>query len=382
MKSYAIILLNMKIGIDVFGGNHGRSGIGSYLNSIVSNIPEDISHQVEIFGSEIDRYDFNKNKKFSFYGFSMEDGSLAEKLWHIFTLPSFVRKREYDVVLYNVGSNISPFVGNAKGVAVVQEVISKSIKKVDNIFIKKSLISSLNKATKIIAASQFIRKDLVSLGIDNEKISVIHNGLNHSYFYPHTELEGETVNISPFSIKRPFFIYASRLSGPEKKHIELIKAFSMFKKKTGLPHRLVLAGSEGSSSKEIHKVIAHSEYSSDILLVGHFPHVNLPKLYSCAEACIFPSVAEGVGLPVIEAMATGIPVLCAKAGSLPEIAGECAVYFDPDNIDELSNLMIQITEDTKLRKKIISSGLDWVKRFSWEKTATKTIEVLESVVKS
>ena len=139
----------------------------------------------------------------------MEDGSLAEKLWHIFTLPSFVRKREYNVVLYNVGSNISPFVGNTKGVAVVQEVISKSIKKVDNIFIKKSLISSLNKATKIIAASQFIRKDLVSLGIDNEKILVIHNGLNHSYFYPHTELEGETVNISPFSIKRPFFIYAS-----------------------------------------------------------------------------------------------------------------------------------------------------------------------------
>lgn len=371
----------MKIGIDIFGGDHGRSGIGAYFISILNNFPEEISHNIELFGSDVDRYTFDKNSKFAFHGLSMYDGSVAEKLWHIFSLPSFVKKQQYDVVLYNVGSNIAPFVGNAKGVAIVQEIISKSIKNADNIFIKKSLLSSLNKATRIIATSQFVRKDLVSLGIDNEKIDVIHNGLDHSYFYPHTELEGDTVIINPFSIKRPFFIYASRLSGSEKKHIELIKAFSLFKQKTGLPHRLVLAGSDGSHSKEVHKLAENSPFCSDIFFTGHFPHKSLPELYSCSDACIFPSVAEGVGLPVIEAMATGVPVLCARAGSLPEIAGECALYFDPNNIEELANLMIQITEDKKIRKKLINSGLEWVQRFSWEKTATKTVEVLEKVVK-
>ncbi len=371
----------MKIGIDIFGGDHGRSGIGAYFVSILNNFPEEISHSIELFGSDVDRYTFDKDSKFAFHGLSMYDGSVTEKLWHIFSLPAFVKKQQYDVVLYNVGSNIAPFVGNAKGVAVVQEIISKSIKNVDNIFVKKSLISSLKKATRIIATSQFVRKDLVSLGIDNDKIDVIHNGLDHSYFYPHTELEGDTVTIKPFSIKRPFFIYASRLSGPDKRHIDLIKAFSLFKQKTGLPHRLVLAGSDGNHSKDVHKAVASSAFSSDIFLTGHFPHHSLPELYSCSEACIFPSVAEGVGLPVIEAMATGIPVLCARAGSLPEIAGECALYFDPNNIDELANLMIQITEDKKLRKKLIDTGLDWTKRYSWEKTALKTVEVLEKVVK-
>lgn len=371
----------MKIGIDTFGGNHGRSGVGSYFVSILNNFPEQINHKIELFGSEIDRYTFDKDAKFEYHGLAMEDGSIAEKLWHIFSLPSFVKKQQYDVVLYNVGSAIAPFVGNAKGVAVVQELISKSIKKVDNIFIKKSLISSLKKSTRIIATSQYVRKDLVSLGIENDKIDVIHNGLDHSYFYPHTEIEGDTVTISPFSIKRPFFIYASRLSGPEKKHIELIKAFSLFKQKTGLPHRLVLAGSDGNYSKEVHKAVVNSSFSSDIFLTGYFPHHNLPELYSCAEACVFPSVAEGVGLPIIEAMATGIPVLCARSGALPEIAGESVLYFDSNNIEELSNLMIQITQDRKIRKKLIDVGLDWVKRYSWEKTALKTIDILEKVAK-
>ena len=130
---------------------------------------------------------------------------------------------------------------------------NRSEEKIIYYSVEKKKIELSAKGVEIIICNihEFIEniplKDLISLGIQSEKIDVIYNGLDHSYFYPHTELEGETVNISPFSIKRPFFIYASRLSGPEKKHIELIKAFSMFKKKTGLPHRLVLAGSEGSS---------------------------------------------------------------------------------------------------------------------------------------
>lgn len=369
----------MKIGIDIFGGNGGRSGIGLYFVSIIKNFPKEISHDIEFFGCAADRFRFDKESKFKYCELPMKDGSMIEKLWHIFSLPSFVKKQQYDVVLYNVGAHITPFVGKAKGVAVVQEIISKSLKKADNIFIKISLLSSLKRATRIIATSQYVRKDLISLGIQSDKIDVIHNGLDHSYFYPHTEFEDESVSIYPFSIKRPYFIYASRLSDKDKKHIELIKAFSLFKQKTGSPHRLVLAGSDGNYSKEIHKAVVNSPYGTDIFLTGYFLHQNLPELYSCADACIFPSVLEGVGLSVVEAMATGIPVLCAKAGALPEIAGEGALYFDPDNIEEFADLMIKITEDKKLRKKLILDGLDKVKRYSWEKTTLKTFELLENI---
>lgn len=371
----------MKIGIDIFGGNAGKSGIGLYFVSIIKNFPKEISHDIEFFGCAADRFRFDKDSKYKYFELPMKDGSFIEKLWHIFSFPAFVKKQQYDVVLYNVGANITPFVGNAKGVAVVQEIISKSIKKTDNIFIKKSLISSLKKATRIIATSQYVRKDLISLGIQSEKIDVIYNGLDHSYFYPHADLENETVLVYPFSIKRPYFIYATRLSDKDKKHVELIKAFSIFKQKTGLPHRLVLAGSDGDYSKEIHKAVLNSPFKTDIFLTGYFLHQNLPELYSCADACIIPSILEGVGLSVVEAMATGIPVLCAKAGALPEVAGECALYFNPDDIEELANLMIKITEDKKLRKKLICDGLDKVKRYSWEKTTIKTFEILENVAK-
>ena len=372
----------MKIGINVFGvDKDGRSGLGTYFISLLKNFPEICKHDIEIFGSKSDRYIFNKELNYKFHSLKLKEGSAIAKLWNIFSLPGFVKKEKYDVVFYNVSSSITPFVGNAKGVAIVRDIISFSLKNCDNVFQKKSLLASLNNATLIIATSQFIKKDLVSLGIDKEKIDVIHNGLDHSFFYPHTEFEDDVVLINPFSIRRPFFIYASRLSCEEKKHIQLIKAFSLFKEKTGAPHRLVLAGAEQRYAKDVQKAVENSPYSSDIFITDYFEHDNLPELYSCADACIFPSVIDGSGLSIIEAISTGIPVLCARAGALPEIAGDSALYFNPDDTEEFASLIQQVIEDKSLRKRLISNGLDRVKLFSWKNTAIKTVEVLEKAVK-
>ena len=371
----------MKIGINVFGvDKDGRSGLGTYFVSLLKKFPEICDHEIEVFGSKSDRYIFNKEINYKYHSLNKKEGSTISKLWNIFSLPSFVKKQKYDVVFYNVSANVTPFVGNAKGVAIVQDIISFTLKNIDNVFQKNSLLRSLNSATRIIATSQFIRKDLVSLGIDKEKIDVIHNGLDHSFFYPHTEFEDDVVLINPFSIRRPFFIYASRLSCPEKKHIELIKAFSLFKEKTGAPHRLVLAGAEQRYAKDVQKVVENSPYSSDIFITDYFEHDNLPELYSCADACIFPSVIDGSGLSIIEAISTGIPVLCARAGALQEIAGDSALYCNPDDTEEFASLMQQIIEDKSLRKRLINNGLDRVKLFSWKNTASKTIEVLEKAV--
>ncbi|MBQ1174853.1 MAG: glycosyltransferase, partial [Treponema sp.] len=105
----------------------------------------------------------------------------------------------------------------------------------------------------------------------------------------------------------------------------------------------------------------------------------LPELYSCADACIFPSVIEGVGFPIIEAMATGIPVACAKAGALPEFGGDCVLYFNPNNKEDFSTAIENIVVNEDLRQKLISSGLDWTKRFSWNKTIEKTIQLILSL---
>ena len=125
-----------------------------------------------------------------------------------------------------------------------------------------------------------------------------------------------------------------------------------------------------------------SPVSSDILLTGYFPHQNLPQLYSAADLCVFPSPVEGVGLPIIEAMACGIPTACAYAGALPEIAGDCTCYFnhkDPAEIAAVIEQLIDAPENQEKRTALIKKGIKWIQQYSWKKTAEETLAYLSGL---
>jgi len=370
----------MKAGIDTFGCDHGRSGIGSYLHSFAANLPLSGDVEFELFGSEIDRYTYNSVREIPFQALSVPDSLGAERLWHFFRLQKFAQKAKYDVVLYPAIERVLPLSFKTPGVAVVNSIVSVMLKEKGDGMMRMQIKRGLAKVQKIVAASEFLRNDLIGLGIDEAKIEIIHNGIDHRLFFPQLQIDAETVTIKPFAIKRPYFIYGSRLSGPEKKHIELIKAFALFKERTKSPHRLVIAGAEGPSSEEVHRAASLSPAASDIFLTGFFPHESFPLLYAGADACIFPSVNEGVGLPILEAMATGIPVACAKAGALPEMGGEAALYFDPNDIEAMEAAMEKLVTDSSFREKMIASGLRRAQRFNWETTVSETIEVMKKIV--
>lgn len=371
----------MKLAIDIVGSDHGRSGIGSYVQALVRNLPQIEDIQYEIFGPEIDRYTFNStNENIGYKGLRLPDSISGDRLWHIFRIKKFIRENNYTAVLLTAGSRILPRNLNTPTIAVVNGPVSGLLKGKNDIWSRKMLLPGLQKTTKIIAASQFIRKDLVNLGIDTNKIEVVHNGIDHSMFYPRANIDDETVLIKPFAIKRPYIIYASRLSHLDKKHIQLISAFNLFKKNTGLPHRLVLAGSNAESADKVRLAASKSPYSSDIFLTGYFPHENLPELYCSADACVFPSIMEGVGLPVLEAMASGVPVAVAKAGALPEVAGDGALYFDPDDTELFAATIEKIVSDKQIRQNLIDFSAQWTERFSWSRTAEKTIDVIKKAI--
>lgn len=371
----------MKVGIDTFGCDHGRSGIGSYLHSFTANLPQLHDVEFELFGSEIDRYTYTSVREISFKAVPVPDSLGAERFWHFLKLNKFVSSSGYDVVLYPAIERVLPLSFRVPGIAVVNSIVSNTLREDRDWALRMQVKRGLAKAQKVIAPSQFVRKDLVRNGVSPDKIDVIHNGIDHRLFFPQMQVDSETVNIKPFAIKRPYFIYGSRLAGPDKKHIELIKAFVLFKERTHLPHRLVLAGAEGTYSEEVHKAAFQSAAASDIFLTGFFPHESFPQLYAGADACIFPSVNEGVGLPVLEAMATGIPVACSKAGALPEMGGPAAVYFDSNNIEEIASAMERIVTDSALREKMIADGIEWTKRFSWVNTVSMTIDVMRKTIK-
>lgn len=374
----------MKVGINTFGCDHGRSGIGSYIHSLVRSLPES-GNTVELFGPELDRYTYNSGlDSIDYSGLAVSDSILAERGWHVTGYPAFVRKRKYDAVLFPAGIRLLPLKFEATPVVVIQDIISDLYRNSDQGILTGLFKMQLKKAPAIIAASGYIRDDLIRLGIPESRIRVIYNGIDTSLFYPRPQSNNEAVLIHPFSIRRPYIIYASRVTYPSKCHVELVRAFEIFKKRTGAPHRLVIAGADGSNAEIVHREVIKSSVSSDILLTGYFPHQSLPELYSAADACVFPAASEGVGLPVLEAMACGIPVACASSGALNEMAGDGALFFnqaDPESIADAITKTVRLPsgENDSSRADLVKRGMSWVSRFSWEKCAHETFSYMTEV---
>ena len=374
----------MKLAIDTLGCEHARSGFGAYVLYFISNLPENLSEeniQIELFGTEVDRYTYTSGKELAYTSIPVKDNLKAQRAWHNHKIHKFIKKNEYDAVIYPAISKVLPSTfKNHIGIAIAHSIVSADLEN-ESSSNRKKIIKGLKNVQKIISASQFIKDDLVKIGIAADKIEVIHSGIDHKLFFPAIDLSSDLVEISPFAIKRPYFIYASSLTSPLKKHIELIKAFEIFKDKTELPHRLVLAGNDGEYAKEIHKAAFESKYASDIFLTGYFPAESISKLYCGAEACIFPSVNEGVGLPILEALACGIPVIASSKGALKEMGGTSVIYTNSDQAEEIVNAMQKIVSDKELREKLIFDGILWAGEFNWEKTVSKTLNIITNLLK-
>lgn len=367
----------MKIGIDTFCCDHGRSGTGIYLYYLVSALGKIGGNEYVLFGSGIDRYTYSAESAMPFVEVKVPDSIRAELFWHRFLSKRFYKAQGFDAVLYPAASRILPSTFSVPGAAVINDTLSLLIAK--SAIPKNTTLKSLSRAQKIIVPTHFLRNELISLGLDGGKISVVRHGIDHSRFYQQPYEERDIVDIKPFAIKPPYILYPSRISGAGKKHIELIQAFDSFKERTSAPHRLVLAGQEDAFAEEVHKAVFASKYASDIFLTGFFPREGLVQLYGGADACVFPSVQEGVGLPLIEAMASGVPVACSKSGALPETSGGNAILFDSDNPEELSVAIEKACTHGEERDALIQKALEWSEGFTWQKCASETAEILKSL---
>lgn len=365
----------MKIGIDALGCDHGQGGCGAYLLNFIKNIPKASQCEFELFGLEIDRYTFTADKEINFTSVRLDDNLKAIRRWHKRGLKKFCRKNKYDIVLFPAAAVVLPGKIKTKSVLIMNGTLSAIENKRERKIFRKALLRS----SLIIAASQYVKDELEASGFDTNNIKVIHSGIDHKVFFPLADIDSEFVDIKPFAIKRPYFIYSSRLSSETKKHLELIKAFEIFKERTNAPHRLVLAGSDGNYTEVIHKAVYDSEYASEILIIGHFPQESLQKLYCGSTACVFPAVNEGVGLPVIEAMACGVPVLCSNQGALVEMAGMAPLYFNSDDIEEIALDMQKIVEDKDLSSLMIQKGYEVSRRIKWENTVKETLATIKEI---
>ncbi|MGI8966910.1 MAG: glycosyltransferase family 4 protein [Limisphaerales bacterium] len=376
----------MKIGVSTSVIQRGQTGIGQYLFALLRAFAAaSTKTQFTLFVLEEDLalFDFAASK--------MQIIPVREKfrpaakniLWHQTELPKLIH--QYKIDLLHVPSyRRMLWPKPCPLVATIHDLAPFHVpKKYDwkRMLYGKMIVKQLAKRQdQIIAVSHNTAQDIVRFfGVSPEKITVIHNGLDHARFFPGSRDEAKKWK-TRHQINAPFFLYVARLEHPGKNHVRLIQAFNDFKSETKSDWKLVLGGSDWPGAEIIHAKIRQSNFSHDIHSLGFVSHDDLPILYRAADIFIYPSLYEGFGMPPLEAMACGCPVISSPRGSLGEVVGTAAQIIDPENISQLKTEMTRLANDPTAREKLRQAGLQQAQLFDWQKTAEATLQIYASAL--
>ena len=233
------------------------------------------------------------------------------------------------------------------------------------------------RADIIITISEFSKREIMEFySVPAEKIRIIYLGYDHDKYYPidDSRVAGQRQILSDkYSITSPYLLYVGRLE--KKKNIgNIIKAFASVKEE--FPDiKLVLAGTAGNEELLISETIKKFKLQKEIILPGYIDSEDLPALIALSEVFVFPTLYEGFGLPIIEAMACGTPVLTSKINPHQEVAGDAAVFADPKDAQEIASGISGLLSDSNFRSQIIARGLERAKLFTWRKTAKEVFDL-------
>ncbi|MCK5347134.1 MAG: glycosyltransferase family 4 protein [Candidatus Heimdallarchaeota archaeon] len=247
-------------------------------------------------------------------------------------------------------------------------------------FFKKWYKESAQSADVLIAISESTKKDIIKYwDIPEEKIHVIHLGVSDKYF--EKKPEDEIIQTKKkYLIPGNYFLFVGELN--YRKNINtLIKGFKIFQKENK-GCKLVLAGrlQEGAYGNTINTLIKNNGLENEILFPGRVTMDELFCLYQGATAFVFPSLYEGFGLPVLEAMASETPVISSNTSSIPEVAGDAAILVDPLDEKAIAEAMLRIHDDSNLSNSLIQKGRARAEQFTWKKTAEKTLDLYKKTI--
>jgi glycosyltransferase involved in cell wall biosynthesis len=210
-----------------------------------------------------------------------------------------------------------------------------------------------------------------------QRITIVPNGLDHGQFRPGSRELARAAVAAPRQVTAAFFLYVARLEHPAKNHVRLIAAFNGFKSSTGSPWQLVLAGSDWHGADAVHAAVRQSPFARDIRCLGFVPATELPEWYRAADVFLFPSCFEGFGLPPLEAMACGCPVLSSVRGALAETVGHAAGRLEPDDVAQIQSQLARAALEGAWRDQLAAAGLARARDFDWQTSAHATLAVYQ-----
>ena len=241
------------------------------------------------------------------------------------------------------------------------------------LYAKPMLRAIARRADHVFTVSEYSQHQLSRhLDLPAGKITVAHNGVG-AEFCPMALSQARAVVAGEFGIESPFLLYVGNFR-PHKNVAGLLGAFRVFRQ-THRDHRLLLVGADGMQLGQLKQQARDLGISDAALFVQNATQPSLIAAYSAAGALVLPSFEEGFGLPVIEAMACGTPVVCSQTSSLPEIGGDAAEYFDPNDIGQMADTISRVLSDSELRSTLRARGLARAAQFTWQRSAQIHVDV-------
>src|SRR3954452_21236006 len=239
-------------------------------------------------------------------------------------------------------------------------------------------------AARIFAVSNFTRNEIEKLfQIPLNHIEVVYNAINERFLHGHASAADRELIAQRYQVNYPFLLYAGRIS-PHKNVVRMIEAFSALKtelqREQAYPDlKLIIIGDDLSGNPDLRRTVIRSGVQNDVRFLGFIPIEVLRIFYDSAKIFVFPSLYEGFGLPPLEAMAHGTPVVTSNTSSLPEVVGNAAVLVNPENVFEISRALQRVLVDQALRDKLKARGDEQAQKFSWNLAAEQILRVYEEV---
>lgn len=375
----------MRIAIDYTAAVNQSAGIGRYVRSLVHALAElDSENDYVLLYPAPDpgrSPAFPEQANFRRRQLPVNE-RMAVILWHRLRLPLPADWLTGPIDVFHGPDFLLPPVRRARSVAMVHDlaflVHPECAHAGLRAFLERTVPRSLARADCIVANSENTRTDVVRLiGIDPARVFVVPEGVDAT-FRPASQEAVQQV-CETFNLSQPYVLAVGTIE-PRKNYPRLIQAYGSFRDRAGLPCALVIAGREGWLTDETFDSARRSPYRDDIRFTGPVPDKDLIALYTGAAAFAYPSIYEGFGLPVLEAMACGTPVVCSNTSSLPEFAEGAALLVSPEDPEGIAEALARACTDERLRDELRAKGAERAARYPWRRAAEAHLEIYGRLV--
>jgi glycosyltransferase involved in cell wall biosynthesis len=376
----------MRIAVDYTAAVNQTAGIGRFVRSLIKAVTEidEQNRYVLVHARPNDGavLDFPTSPNVARRQLPIQE-RLLTILWHRANLPVPMDLFTGAVDLFHSPDFVLPPLRSARSILTVHDLAFLLFPECAHEALREYLLRvvprSARRASFVVADSENTANDVICLlGVPPERVAVVPGGVD-ARFQPVLDRDRLQAMRRQLQVESaPYLLFVGVIE-PRKNLQGLISAFELAKKRYRLPHKLVVVGRKGWLSDGIYEKYERSSVRKDIVFPGFIQDADLPTLYSAAAALVMPSFYEGFGLPLLEAMACGTPVIASNAASLPEVVGDAAPQVDPNDIDALAETLAQVLTDDQLRATNRALGLERALRFTWTAAAQKLLDVYERV---